>query len=161
MAVELTTVAEGDKPVLLNLMQFYCYDMSVLRGVDVTEHGQFIYRYIDHYFLESDRDVLFVRHDGALAGFVMSRELSPGEREVAEFFVMRRHRTFGVGSSAAEQLFALHPGRWVAAFDDANEEAAKFWPRVVARAAVGTIDRSQIGPPEHRFNRTILRFSNA
>lgn len=153
-------VTEAEKPVLLNLMQFYCYDMSVVRGVDVTEHGQFIYRYIDHYFLEQDRDVLFVRHDGALAGFVMSRDLSAGEREVAEFFVVRRHRRFGVGRSAAAQLFSLHPGQWVVAFDDANAEATKFWPGVVDRAAVGAVHRSQIGPPEHRFDRTILRFSN-
>jgi predicted acetyltransferase len=160
VTVELTTVTGSDKPVLLNLMQFYCYDMSVVRGVDVTDHGQFVYRYVDHYFLEPDRDVLFVRHDGALAGFVMSRELSAGEREVAEFFVMRRHRRSGVGRSAARQLFSLHKGRWVVAFDDANAEAANFWPRVVDQAAVGTVDRSHIGPPEHRFARTILTFSN-
>ena len=84
MTVELEAVTEADKPVLLNLVQLYCYDMSTVRGVDVTAHGLFTYRYIDHYFLERDRDALFLRHDGALAGFVMSRELSEGTREVAE-----------------------------------------------------------------------------
>jgi predicted acetyltransferase len=161
MGAELVPVTEGDKPVLLNLVQFYCYDMSVVRGVDVTEHGLFTYRYVDHYFLEPDRDALFVRHDGALAGFVMSRELSPNEREVAEFFIMRRYRRAGVGTTAAHELFSLHKGRWVVAFDDANTDARAYWPNVVERAAVGAVDRLNVGPPEHRFDRTILRFSNS
>jgi len=160
MTVELVPVMEGDKPVLLNLVQFYCYDMSTVRGVDVTEHGLFTYRYTDHYFVESDRDALFVRHNGSLAGFVMSRELPAREREVSEFFIMRRHRRCGVGATAAQKLFALHKGRWVVAFDDANPEAANFWPDIVDGAATGGIDLQHVGPPENRFDRTVLRFSN-
>lgn len=157
--VELAPVAHDDKPVLANLLQFYCYDMSAVRGYDVTEHGAFVYRYLDHYFVESDRDVHFVRHGGALAGFVMSRDLPTGERELSEFFIMRRHRRGGVGRAAAEQLFALHPGWWVVAFDDANAEAASFWPGVVERVAAGPVERELLGPPQAAYARTVLRFS--
>ena len=160
MRVELIRVEERDKPVLANVVQFYCYDMSPVRGVEIDEHGQFPYRYVDHYFVETDRDVHFIRHDGALAGFVMTRELPTTEREMAEFFVMRRHRRAGVGSDAAEQILSLHRSRWVVAFDDANEEAASFWPGVVSRVSSSQVERQQVGPPEHRFHRTILRFSN-
>ena len=160
MAVELIPVEEQDKAVLANLVQFYCYDMSPVRGIEVDEHGHFPYRYVDHYFVETDRDVYFIRHDGALAGFVMTRELPTAEREMAEFFVMRRHRRAGVGSEAARRIFSLHRTAWVVAFDDANTEAANFWPSVVSRASNDAVERQHVAPPENRFDRTILRFSS-
>lgn len=157
--VELVEVAEADKAVLANLLQFYCYEMAAVRGYDMTEHGTYVYRYLDHYFLETDRDAFLLRHEGALAGFVMSRELAAGEREVAEFFVVRRHRRSGVGTRAAEALFALHPGRWVVAFDDRNREGSAFWPDLVQRVAVGSVEREHSGPPDGQYDRTVLRFS--
>lgn len=160
MPVELIRVKEQDKAVLANLVQFYCYDMSPVRGVEVDAHGQFPYRYVDHYFVETDRDVRFIRHDGALAGFVMTRELPTAEREMAEFFVMRGHRRAGVGSDVAERIFSLHRTRWVVAFDNANAEAVRFWPSVVSRLSSGQVERRHIGPPEHRIDRTILQFSS-
>lgn len=157
--VELIEVTEDDKTVLANLVQLYCYDMSAVRGYDLTEHGTYIYRYLDHYFLETGRDALFLRHAGALAGFVMSRELPAGEREVAEFFVVRSHRRAGVGARAAEALFALHPGRWVVAYDDQNHDGSAFWPAVVERVAIGGVEREHVVPPTTRYERTVLRFS--
>src|SRR5438270_9299770 len=115
--------------------------MSAVHGYDMTAHGTYIYRYVDHYFLEADRDAYLLRHEGALAGFVMSRELPTGEREVAEFFVVRSHRRAGVGTQAAEALFALHPGRWVVAYDDQNHDGSAFWPGVVERVAAGAVQR--------------------
>jgi predicted acetyltransferase len=157
--IELVPVAPDDKSVLTNLVQFYCYDFSSIRGYDVTEHGSYIYRWVDHFFVESDRDVYFVRIDGALAGFVMTRALATGEREMSEFFVMRRHRRGGVGTRVAQQVVALHPGRWHVAFDDDNVEGAAFWPGVVERLARGPVERSTLGPPTHRYVQTVLRFS--
>ena|SRR5438270_13752857 len=159
--VELIEVTEDDKSVLANLMQFYCYDMSAVRGYDMTEHGTYTYRYVDHYFLEADRDAYLLRHDGALAGFVMSRELPTGEREVAEFFVVRRHRRAGVGARAAAALFATHPGRWVVAYDDLNPDGAAFWPDVVRRVAVDEVRHEHSGPPARAYERTVLRFVSA
>jgi predicted acetyltransferase len=156
--VELVPVIEDDKPVLANLLQFYCYDMSAIREYDMTDHATYVYRYLDHYFLEPDRDVLLLRHSGALAGFVMSRAGPTGEREVAEFFVVRRHRRANVGSRAALALFARHPGRWIVAYDDRNPEASAFWPDVVERVAVDAVQREHLGPPDHRYERTELRF---
>jgi predicted acetyltransferase len=159
--VDLVRVGDNDKPVLANLVQFYCYEFSAVRRYDVTEHGLYVYRYLDHYFLEPEREAYFVRHEDALAGFALSRGLSTGEREVAEFFVMRRHRRAGVGRRAATQLFATHPGRWVVAFDDDNRHAAAFWPSVMQAIAIGDVQRESIGPPQRRFPRTVLRFSTA
>ncbi|MFI0721730.1 GNAT family N-acetyltransferase [Streptomyces sp. NPDC021224] len=51
----------------------------------------------DHYFREDDREACFIRIDGALAGFSMTRGLDDSVREVSEFFVLRRHRRLGAG----------------------------------------------------------------
>jgi predicted acetyltransferase len=157
--VDLVRVGDDDKPVLANLVQFYCYELSAVRGYEVTEHGLYVPRYLDHYFLEPERDAYFVRHETALAGFALARGLSTGDREVAEFFVMRRHRRAGVGRRAAGQLFAMHPGRWFVAFDDENRDAAAFWSSVVPAIAIGDVQRESIGPPRRRFSQTVLRFS--
>ncbi len=52
MNVELVAVIEEHKHVLANLLQFYCYDFSEVRGYELTPHGTFVYRYLDHYFSE-------------------------------------------------------------------------------------------------------------
>ena len=156
--VELAAVRVEDKPVLANLLQLYCYDFSAVRGFDVTEHGVFTYPYLDHYFVEPERDAFFVRHDGALAGFALARELPSGERDVSEFFVMRRHRRLGVGARAAAQLLAMHPGRWTVRFDVANVDAAAFWPGVVDAAAAGEVQRDE-EPSPTGYPQTTLRFS--
>ena len=141
--VVLEPVAEDDKPVLVNLMQLYRYDLSEFRGYELSEHGTFIYRYLDHYWVEPGRHAFFVKVDGRLAGFALAREVD-GEYEVAEFFVARRHRRGGVGRQAALLLFARLPGRWSLFHDDANEPAGRFWSQVVAQASGGGFDREQV-----------------
>lgn len=158
-AVELVRVEDDDKPVLATLAQFYCYDLAAVRMYEVTEHGLYVYRYLDHYFLEPEREAYFVRHNDALAGFALTRRLPTGEREVAEFFVIRRHRRTGVGRRAAHQLFATHPGQWIVAFDDDNPDAAAFWPAVAHAVAVGAVHGESVRPPDSRFLQTVLRFS--
>ena len=137
--VELVAVTEADKPVLERLLQLYRYDMAPYRGYELDEHGTIPYRYLDHYFLHADREACFVRHDGNLAGFTMTRALEGGERDVAEFFVVRHHRRCGVGACAAGAMFRRHPGDWVLTVDAANAPAAAFWPVVAASVAVGDV----------------------
>ncbi|MGW5354212.1 hypothetical protein ACWERV_27295 [Streptomyces sp. NPDC004031] len=72
MVIEMVPVAAQDKTVLGNLVQLYQYDFSDVRGYDVTPHGTFVYRFLDHYFTEDDREACFIRIDGALAGFSMT-----------------------------------------------------------------------------------------
>ncbi len=136
-----------------------------------------MYRFLDLYFVEADREAWFVRHDGRLAGFALTRSTpddvdparrpGPGAhavaagsiREVAEFFVVRAHRRAGVGRRAAAALFARSPGRWEVAYDAGNEEAAGFWPAVVEAAARGPIQSRREGPPERTYRQVVLRFS--
>jgi predicted acetyltransferase len=149
--VELIPVAEPDKSVLANLVQLYRYDLSEIRGYDLTVHGTFTYRYLDHYFLEEDREACFITAEGRLAGFTMTRGLGDGGREVSEFFVVRRHRRLGVGRTAAERMFRQHPGLWQLAVDHANHRAARFWLRLTNVISDGPVTRTERYPPEVPF----------
>jgi predicted acetyltransferase len=152
-------VADQDKAVLANLIQLYRYDFSELRGYELTPHGTYVYRFLDHYFTEPGREACFITADGVLAGFTMTREVTDGEREVAEFFVVRRHRRTGVGRAAAHLMFRRHPGRWILAFDRSNLPAARFWPDVAASIAEGEITSEDRSPPDVSYRGTWLRFS--
>ena len=155
--VELTPVTEEHKSVLSNLIQLYCYDFSEIRGYDLTAHGTFTYRYLDHYFTEDTREACLITAGGALAGFTMTRRLHDGGREVSEFFVVRRHRRHGTGQAAAHQMFRRHPGPWQLAFDHANHPAARFWPHVTGTIADGPVHRTERYPPDVAYPRTWLR----
>jgi predicted acetyltransferase len=157
MNVDLEPAAEQDKPVLMNLIQLYCYDFSEIRGYDLTAHGTFVYRYLDHHFTDDAREACFITAGGTLAGFTMTRRLPDGAREVSEFFVVRRHRRRGVGEAAARQMFGRHPGLWQLSFDHANQPAAEFWLRVTASIADGPLQRTDRYPPEVAYPGTWLR----
>ncbi|MCE7010555.1 GNAT family N-acetyltransferase [Kibdelosporangium philippinense] len=152
MTVELTPVAEPDKPVLANLVQLYLYDFSEIRDdLKLSPHGTFIYRYLDTYFTEPDREAYFIMADAELAGFAMVRSDvdDDGSWNVAEFFVARQYRRRGVATEAARSLFALHPGEWTLTFDHANKPAVVFWRSVATEPYI------EIGLPD---DRTRLRF---
>lgn len=157
--VVLEPVAEEDQAVLANLLQLYRHDFSPIRGFELTEHGTFVYRFLDANFAEPGRQAWFIRHGGRLAGFAMARLLSDGFNEVAEFFVARAHRRAGVGRRAAAALFQQRPGQWELGFDLANHEASGFWPSVAQAAAVGPVDRRVEGPPERTYPQVVLSFS--
>ncbi|MEE1806698.1 GNAT family N-acetyltransferase [Streptomyces sp. BE133] len=158
MVIEMVSVPAEDKTVLGNLVQLYQYDFSDVRGYDVTPHGTFVYRFLDHYFTEDDREACFILMDETLAGFSMTRWLDDGVREVSEFFVLRRHRRRGAGRTAARLMFRRHPGQWTLAFDHANRSAARFWPGVVASVADGPVQCEDRHPPDAAYSGSWLRF---
>lgn len=158
VGVDLVRVAEQHKPVLANLVQFYLYDYTEVRDRELTSHGTYAYRYLDHYFVEPGREALFILADGRLAGFVLMRRRSDGTNQVAEFFVLRSHRRHGVGRQAAHALFRRFPGRWQLEFDHVNAAGARFWPAVVEEIAVGTVEVRELCPPEVDHPCTQLRF---
>lgn len=134
-----------EQPLLAGMMQFYFYDFSEMEpegspDMEFTAAGDFgDYEYLPEYWREEGRVPLIIRRNGNPAGFaLMSRHshLSGGEieRNMAEFFVARKHRRHGVASEAVRQILAAHPGRWEVAVVARNKAAQAFWPRAIAAA---------------------------
>lgn len=156
--VTLHEIEPAQKPVLENLFQLYTHDFSDVWGGtesgELQEDGRFPqYVDLDSYWAEAGKDgegrtPLFIRTEGFLAGFALINRVShsglPVDHAVAEFWVARKHRRFGVGLAAAARILGQRPGQWEMAVARRNTAALPFWRKVAAEVAgphVEEVDR--------------------
>lgn len=135
MKIELYEAAASDKSILQNLLELYQHDASAFDGRDLDEHGRYNYRYLDHYWVEAQRFPFLVRVDGKLAGFALVNEhavvTAEAELSIAEFFILRKYRRTGIGTTVAWQLFDQFGGRWEVRQERENVAAQAFWRKVI------------------------------
>ena len=163
--VELEPAGPEARGTLEALFQFYTHDFSDFwAGTDrgeLGEDGRFPdYPYLDSYWTEARREPYLIRVDGHLGGFVLINDHShaglPLDFNVAEFFVVRKHRRGGVGRTAARAAIAGRPGQWELAVARKNVSALAFWRGVAAELAAGAVDELDLD--DERWNGAILRF---
>jgi predicted acetyltransferase len=114
------------RDVLANLVQLYRHDMASHRSYQLTEAGTYEYPYLDDYLVDPDREAWFIRADGHLAGFVLTRCLEGGVWQISEHFVARSARGRGVGRVALAEAIALHEGGWTCFVDEGNEASGRM-----------------------------------
>jgi len=129
MQIDVVPATDDDQTVVRRLLQLYHYDFSEFDGSDVNSHGEYLHRYFDEYWLDSDREALLFRVDGAWAGLALVFTGDP--HDVAEFFVMRKYRRSGVGTYAAARVFERHEGNWTVRQQLSNRPATDFWRRAI------------------------------
>jgi predicted acetyltransferase len=129
MKVSVIGAGAADRPVLRRLLELYQHDFSEFDGRDVNHHGEYGYRYLDHYWTEPNRRPYLFRVNDAWAGFALVRTGDP--HDMAEFFVMRKYRRAGVGRKAAQTVLRGFPGRWIVRQELANSAATAFWRRAI------------------------------
>ena len=166
--VELEPCAADRRPVIEAMMQLYVHDFTEYwagtgRG-ELQEDGRFEpYPGLDRYWREPERSAWLIRVDGQLAGFAMlsasSHSGASADHDMAEFFVVRKHRRGGVGFAAASQLIGPRKGLWEIAVTRANVGALAFWRRVAAEMAAGEVDEQWLD--DARWDGAILRFAVA
>jgi len=166
--VEVVDAAAADQPAVARLMQLYTHDFSEFwaglpRG-EIGDDGLFPdYPDLDRFWSDPECGALLIRVDGHLAGFaLLNREAHsgrPADRNMAEFFVLRKHRGAGVGRQAAHVLFRRYPGQWELAVARRNRPALAFWTRAVetwpTASGLEVIDLDQ---PD--WNGPVLRFTS-
>ena len=139
--IEITVARTDERELIANLLQLYTHDFSEFwAGTpdgDLDDDGRFeAYRPLDLYWREAGRIPLLFRIDGRPIGFAMLNDVShsglPVYRNMAEFFIVRKHRRGGVGTEAARAVFSLYPGVWETAVMRKNLGALAFWRRVVS-----------------------------
>jgi predicted acetyltransferase len=142
-AVTLDVATPRDAAVLTNLLELYSHDLSDLFGLEVGAGGRFGYAKLPLYWSEPARRFAFlIRRGGALAGFALATRGSPvaddpAVFDVAEFFVVRRHRGAGVGQTAAGLLWDRFGAPWTVRVAEVNRAGYQFWSSVVARYTAG------------------------
>jgi predicted acetyltransferase len=125
MRTEVVLAGDGDRTVARRLLQLYHYDFSEFDGSDVDQHGEYLHRYFDEYWLDDDRTALLIRVDDAFAGLAFIFTGEP--HDMAEFFVMRKYRRHGVGTHAAAAIFERYSGNWTIRQQLTNPAATAFW----------------------------------
>ena len=135
-------VARADEaPVLANLLELYAHELSDVFSLEIGADGRFGYPRLPLYWSEPGRFPFLIRSDGHLAGLALATVGSPAsddpqEMDVAEFFVLRRHRKTGVGGRAAVRLWNGFPGRtWTVRVSTGNASALSFWTGAVGAYA--------------------------
>jgi predicted acetyltransferase len=157
--VVLDVAAPGDAPLLANLLELYIHDLSdAFPDIELGADGRFGYDRLPLYWSEPERRFAFlIRHGARVAGFVLATRGSPASDDpdvfdVAEFFVIRRHRRSGVARRAAFLLWGRFPGRWIVRVSERNTGGLAFWTAVVAEYTRGaaTVSRRPASPTAWR-----------
>lgn len=165
--VEVGLATPQERVAVENLLQLYIHDFSEQwAGLDeprgeVDEAGRFLDYPLDAYWSEPDHAPLLIRAGGRLAGFALldahSHSGSELDRNMAEFFVLRKYRRGGIGTAAAQGIFSLYPGRWEAAVARRNTSALPFWRKAVAtHPKVESVEELDLA--NAAWNGAVLRF---
>lgn len=136
MTPELARASKDEAPVLGRLLELYSHELSAVANLRIGDDGLYGYRYLPRYWIEPERHPYLLRIAGELAGFALLRQGSdltgdPDVWDMAEFFVLRRHRRHRIGERAAHTLWTRHPGRWEVRVMPGNDAALAFWQRAV------------------------------
>ena len=165
MNVQLIVAEPGDRTTLDNLMQLYVHDFSEhWAGRDLGElgeDGRFPGYPLEPYWNEPTHVPLLIRVDAKLSGFALVNNVShtgrPAERNMAEFFIVRKHRRSGIGTVAAHQIFGRYPGQWETAVARKNAIALAFWRRAIRQHPLATdIDEMDVATPA--WKGPVIRF---
>ena len=146
--VVLDLATPRDEAVLSNLLELYAHDLSEIFALELEPDGRFGYEKLPLYWSEPEsRFPFLIRRGTQLAGFVLVTRGSPGsddpeDFDVAEFFVVRRHRRSGVGRQAAFLLWDRFPVRWIVRVAEGNRHGMRFWESVIREYTAGAFVES-------------------
>ena len=154
--VMLDPAAPREAGLLANLLELYVHDLSaVFPVVEVEADVRFGYDKLPLYWSEPERRFPFlIRYGTRIVGFVLVTRGStvsddPDIFDIAEFFVIRRHRRSGIGRRAAFLLWDRIPGRWIVRVSEGNADGLSFWAAVIAEYTSGVATESRrAGSPD-------------
>ncbi len=152
--VVLQAATLSDAAVLSNLLELYSHDLSDVFALEPGADGRFGYRNLSLYWSEcARRSAFLIRVGTRLGGFALVTRGSPGsddpnDLDIAEFFILRRHRRSGVGRRAACLLWDRFPNRWIVRVSEGNQNGIRFWSSVIAEYTRGIfLETTRPGSP--------------
>jgi len=167
MSVSVALARLEEKPTIENLCQLYVHDFSefwpgTTRG-ELSAEGRFEPIALAPYWPSGDHLPYLIRVDAKLAGFALvdkeTHSAATADFNMAEFFVVRKHRGAGTGRRAAQDIFARHRGTWEVAVARRNVAAISFWRSTIATLP-GVSAFSQQDHQGALWNGPIFRFTS-
>jgi predicted acetyltransferase len=163
--VALEAATPDQAGLLSNLLALYIHDLSSIFSIEVGGDGRFEYDELPLYWSEPDtRFPFLIRVGPHPAGFALVTRGSPvgddpEHLDVAEFFVLRRHRRSHVGRRAAFLLWDRLPGRWIVRVSEANRAGLPFWRSTIEEYSRGGFSQSERAGAPHGWQ--VFTFSSA
>ena len=126
------------KQLVLNLTQFYQHDMSIFfdHSAENLPTLKGLYDplpYFDQYWTAKDRFPYLIFFRERPVGFALVNKVgtdSSVDWNMAEFFIIKNCRKFGIGGYAAKQIIDKFSGIWEIAVIPDNQSAYLFWSHV-------------------------------
>ena len=164
MKIEVVKATEQQKSVLCNLMELYQYDLSEIEAKDVDACGLFGYRYLDYYWTEPERHPFIVKVNEKLGGFVLVNQHTYLHQDnhamsIAEFFILKKYRSQGIGEQVATHIFNQFPGSWEVRQTALNLGAQAFWGKVISQYTNGAFNEVFLN--DRRWHGPIKTFDNS
>jgi predicted acetyltransferase len=166
VSVSVAGAERAQAPIIQNLMQLYTHDFSefwsgTARG-EVNAQGRFDDYPLNEYWSKTNWSAMLIWCERVLAGFCLVNDRThsglPAQRNMAEFFILRKHRGRGVGRRAAEIIFSQQPGLWEVAVARNNSQAREFWRNTIQGSAKCS-EFQQLDLHDERWNGPIFRFA--
>jgi predicted acetyltransferase len=146
--ITIEPATPADAALLTQLLELYVHELSEAFALKPGPDGRFGYPKLPLYWSEPEKRFPFLIRAGAkTVGFALVTRGSPATDnpdvlDVAEFFVLRRHRRAGCGRRAATLLFDRMPGRWIVRVSEGNRGALPFWESVISAYTRGQFTHS-------------------
>ncbi len=143
--IDVSEATASEHSILANLLQLYTHDFTDFEEWDVAEDGRFSDEPVARWLEDPLRTPYVIRVDGRIAGFAVVDRGSrisgdPDVIDMGEFFVLRRYRRHGIGTSVATTLFNRYRGTWEVRQLPRNERAQAFWRHVIGDYTARTYD---------------------
>ena len=147
--------------IILNLIDYYIYDMSRSAGWECNAEGRFSgcddsreYWQTHHpetppgnRWPEGRKGHPFIlRSPNGVAGFALVREMCDDpdvDYDMGEFFIVGKYQRRGVGRRVARAIFDMFHGRWSVRQLVSNAPARGFWESVVSEYTKGRFTESR------------------
>jgi|GEM_PF-1092410 predicted acetyltransferase len=154
--IALEPVALGEKAALRAMFDRYLVAHADLADPQRRHGDPRDEPYFDLYWVDPQREPLWILAEGIRAGFVLLNTWSPSglgaDHAIGEFNVEPMWRRQGIGSAAVRAALAGRAGLWELQVYRATPDAMHFWPSALRRA--GVYDHAVIERPDrviHRF----------
>ncbi len=117
MQIEVVKASIEQKPLLANLLELYSYDFTEFCDFDIGDNGFYGYEDLPLYWTESTRYPYLIYVDEKIAGFIFVQKGSPVSNDrtvwdISEFFVMKKYKRNGIGTSAVFKIWEQFKGSW-------------------------------------------------
>lgn len=129
--ITLENVQEKGKEMIKNLFQFYLHDLSEFaETLNVNSQGKFENSDVDTFFDMENAISMTININDEVVGFIFMIKGKTVDYIINEIFILRKHRSKGIGKIVINKLFELYPGKYGLAILAKNKLAIRFWNSV-------------------------------